>query len=74
MKIDREQLKKYTELDDAALWKQIRATASEYSYTLPEKQPSKEDMQRIRAIMLGTERIGISEGMKILNSYKKRGG
>ena len=71
MKIDYEKMKSYADKNDEALWTEIRAMASKYGYTLPTTPPPHSDMERIRAIMTGKEKIGLSEGMKLLNKYKQ---
>ena len=73
MKINREELKEYAKHSDAVLWGEMREIAARYGYSLPEKTPPHSDMERVRAILLGNEKISISEGMKILNSYKSKG-
>lgn len=72
MKINREELKAYAEKGDAELWSDIRGMAKKYGYTLSEEIPQHSDMQRIRNIMLGYEKISLGEGMKLLNSYKNK--
>ena len=72
MKINREELREYASHSDTVLWEEMRAIAKRYGYSLPEKTPPHADMERVRAIMLGNERISISEGMKMLKEYKTR--
>ncbi len=72
MKIDKEKLKAYASLGDAELWGEITKMASQYGYSLPSQTPPHSDMEKIRGIMLGQEKISISEGMKILNTYKQK--
>ena len=72
MKIDREKLKNYASLGDKELWSEIRAMALQYGYSLAETPPPHSDMERIRSIMLGQEKISMSEGMKMLNNYKQK--
>ena len=72
MKINREELKEYAKHTDEVLWCEMRGIAAKYGYSLPEKTPPHADMERVRQIMLGNEKISMSEGLKILNSYKSK--
>ena len=72
MKIDREKLKAYASLGDRELWAEICKMAKSHGYSLPEAVPPHSDMERLRAIMRGEEKISIAEGMRILNSYKQK--
>jgi len=44
----------------------------QHGYTLPQAQPSHEDMEKLRALMKGKERIGLSEAVRILAKYKNK--
>ena len=72
MKFDKEKLRAYASLGDAELWGEIRKMASQYGYSLPDTAPPHSDMERIRNIMLGKEKISMSEGIKLLNNYKQK--
>ena len=74
LKIDHEKLRVYAEKSDDELWNEARALAARYGYNLSEKTPPHSDMERLRSIMLGKEKINMKDGMKILNEYKNRGG
>ena len=70
MRIDKEKLARLSELDDNALWGEIRKMAGGMSLSLPENAPSKNDMQKIRQ-MLSCGRINPLDAMKIMQSYKR---
>ena len=72
MKINKEEIKILAEKGDRELWMGIREIASKNGFNLPETQPPHKDLERIRSIISGKEKIGLSDAMKILNSYKKR--
>ena len=74
MKLSREELREYASHSDTVLWTEMRAIAARYGYSLPEKTPPHSDMERVRNIMLGNERISMSEGMKMLRDYKAKAG
>ena len=72
MRINKEEIKALCEKSDKELWQGLRAIAAENGYTLPEKTPPHEDLERVRSIISGKEKIGLGEAVRILNSYKKR--
>lgn len=74
MKIDYEKLERYAALDDESLWSLLRSLGAQHGYTLPQSVPPREDMDKLRSLMRGTTRIGMSEAMKILNKYKTKKG
>ena len=71
-KIDKEELKGYAALDDKALWDMIRTLAGENGFTLKETPASHADLERVRAILLGSEKINMREAIKLINTYKKK--
>ncbi len=73
MKIDREQLAALAKKSDGELWNTIQKIAGEYGYTLPKNPPPGNEMDKIRNIMSGSEKINMRDAVKILNTYKKRG-
>lgn len=71
MKIDKEQLKSLAKKSDADLWSEILSIAKKHGYSLPEKAPKHEDLEKIRRALSGAEKISLSDAAKIMNSYKK---
>lgn len=71
MKIDKEKLKKLAQKSDADLWSEILSIAKNHGYSLPEKMPKHEDIEKIRRALSGAEKISLSDAAKIMNSYKK---
>ena len=74
MKINKEGMRAYAELDDRALWAELLKIAEGYGYKLKADMPPKELLDRVRRIMRGEEQISLGEGMRILREYKERGG
>ena len=74
MKINTEKLAKFADLGDEELWQSMVSIASSHGQKINAPMPAHEDMERIRRIMRGEERISLGEAMKILNNYKKGGG
>lgn len=73
MKINNEKLKGLASLDDEALWQQMLTIAGGKGHKINSPMPPHEEMERIRRIMRGEEKISLGEAMKILNTYKNGG-
>lgn len=72
MKINTEKTAKYAELGDADLWREIITVAGGYGFKLECAPPSHAEMERIRGILRGEEKINMAEGMKLINTYKSK--
>ncbi len=72
MKVNKNDLQKLASKNDSELWEEIRAIASKHGYTLPTGMPTHTDMEKIRAAMLGIEKINLTEAMRIINTCKKK--
>ena len=70
MRIDREKLKRLTELDNNALWAEIVGMAKSMGFSIVENVPKGEDMQKIRSL-LDADKINPYSAMKIMKNYKK---
>ena len=73
MKINTEKLAKYAELGDEELWQTMLGIAGNHGHKIEAPMPTHSEMERIRRIMRGEEKIGLGEAMKLLNTYKKGG-
>ena len=73
MKLDKEKLKSFADLSDDQMWQRIVCTAKEHGYTLTLSCPSHGELERIRSILRGEEKVGLSEAMRLVNTYKARG-
>ena len=71
MKIDKEKINALAALDDAALWSQICAIAKSHGFKLPETAPKHEQMDKLRFAITGSDKINLSDAIKILNQYRK---
>lgn len=72
MKINKEKLEALCAMPDEELWREIKKIAETYGLKLPDKTPSKEEMQKMRNTVCGT-RINFAEAIKLINSYKGGG-
>ena len=70
MKINKERLNALADMSDEMLWKTVREIASAHGYSLPERSPSHSEMEKMRAAMRGSDKINLTDAMKLLKSYK----
>ena len=73
MKINTEKLARLADLNDEELWQSMLGIANSHGQKINAPMPPHEEMERMRRIMRGEERISLGEAMKILNIYKKKG-
>lgn len=71
MKINREKLEEMMKLSDEELWREVKRLSQSYGIRLNGKEPTKEEMKRLRSIASGGK-INIGEAMKLVNEYKRR--
>ena len=74
MKINNEKLARLADLNDKELWESMLGIAGNHGQKISAPMPPHEDMERIRRILRGEERISLGEAMKLISSYKKKGG
>lgn len=70
MRIDKAQLEAIAALPDDKLWETVVGMAKSYGFSLPEKTPPHEDLQKLRGAV-NAEKINVSEALRLLNSYRK---
>ncbi|MBE6635841.1 MAG: hypothetical protein E7617_06575 [Ruminococcaceae bacterium] len=71
MKLDKSKLEALSSLSDEQLWAEIRSIAGSHGFSLPEAQPSREDLGKIRAALSDSEKLNLSGAIRILNNYKR---
>ncbi len=71
MKFDKSKLDALSALSDAELWAEIRSIAASHGFTLPEAQPSREEIAKIRAALSDPEKLNLGSAIRILNNYKR---
>ena len=69
MKINKEKIEALCAMPDEELWREVQKIARGYGFKLPDRVPSKEDMQKMRNAVSGTK-INLGDALKIINSYK----
>ena len=72
MKLDKDKLNALLAMPDAELWREIRKIAGTHGFTLPEKAPSNEEMQKLRGAVSGGAGLNLGRAVKIINDYRKR--
>ena len=70
MRIDKEQIKAIAALPDDKLWATVVSMAKGYGFSLPEKTPPHEELEKLRS-MVNTEKINVGDAVKLLNNYRK---
>ena len=71
MKFNKEQLDALIALPDDKLWSEIVRMAKGYGFTLPEKTPEHEELEKLRGAVNGSK-INVAEALGMLKSYQKR--
>ncbi len=72
MRVNKEQLNALLALPDEQLWAEVVKLGSSYGFTLPKNPPPKDQMAKLRATV-NTDKIKMSEAVRLLNELKKEG-
>ena len=72
MKFNREELEALSALPDDKLWAEVRKIGVGYGLKLPDRQPSHEELEKLRQIATAGK-ISMPEAMRLINKYKKGG-
>ena len=72
MKIDEKKIQELSALPDDQLWKAIRDMLAQNGIRLPDRQPSHEDMMRLRAAFGGAKGISPIEGARLMREYRQK--
>lgn len=71
MKIKREMLEELAALDDARLYAKIRGIAEGFGIKLSANVPPKEEMAKLRSLLLGGDKLNLTEAMRVVNNYRR---
>lgn len=74
MQFDPKALAKLLEKPDAELWAAVRQIAAASGVSLPAGVPPPGDIQKLRGILAGAPGKDYGEALRILNSYRQKGG
>lgn len=70
MRFDKAKLDALAALPDDQLWAEIVKIADGFGYALPKQTPPHADLEKMREAVK-TERINVSEALRIVSKYKK---
>lgn len=70
MKLDRDKLNAMVALPDDELWKSIVEIGKSHGFTLPNKTPPHDEMEKLRDLARDGARLNLANAIKILNKYK----
>ena len=70
MRFDRSKLEALAALPDDRLWAEIVKIADGFGYSLPKQTPPHSELEKMRDVAK-SEKINVSEALKIVNQYKK---
>lgn len=70
MRLDRDKLLDMVALPDAELWKTIVEIGRGHGFTLPEKAPPHEELEKLRGIVKDGSKMNVASALRLLNKYK----
>ena len=70
MKIDQNKIKALAALPDEAMWREIVSAAKRHGFSLPEKTPPHEELEKLRAAVTGG-RMNLTGAIRILDKYRR---
>ena len=73
MKLDKSKLIAMASLSDSQLWNEIRAMAASHGVNMPEKQPSKYELDKVRSALMDAEKLSLISAARLVNDLKKGG-
>jgi hypothetical protein len=70
MRFDKSKLEALAAMPDDKLWAEVVKIADGFGYALPKQTPPHSDIEKMRDAVR-SEKINVSEALKIANKYKK---
>lgn len=71
MRFDRARLEALAALPDDKLWAEVLKIADSFGYSLPRQTPPHSELQKMRDAVK-SDRINVSEALRVVNQYKKK--
>ncbi len=71
MKIDKSKLDAMAKLSDSELWAQIKSVAEAHGIKMPEKQPSADELSKVRGALSEADKLSLMTAMRMVNNLKK---
>ena len=72
MRLDRDKLMNMISLPDDELWRSVVEIAKMHGFTLPEKTPPHEELEKLREIARDGSKMNVASALKVLSKYKGR--
>ena len=72
MKLNKEKIDLLLKKDDALLWQEIINMAQKFGYTLPEKAPSAQNMEKIRTAIENADKLSALDVAKLLSAFRAK--
>ena len=69
MRFDKARLEALAALPDDKLWAEVVKIAATFGYTLPDKTPPHNDLEKMRDAVR-SEKINVTEALRLVNRYK----
>lgn len=71
MKLDRDKLENMIALPDDELWQAVVNIGKTHGFTLPDKTPAHEELEKLRSIARDGSKMSLVGALRILNKYRK---
>lgn len=71
MRFDKEKLAELIALPDDELWRTVVSIGKTHGFTLPQKTPPHEDLEKLRKIAKDGAKMNVTAAMRILGKYAK---
>lgn len=70
MRFDKDKLNELVSMPDDELWGQVVKIGKTHGFTLPEKTPSHDELEKLRSIARDGSKMNVGLAMKMLNKYR----
>lgn len=71
MRLDRDKLENMIALPDDELWAAVVEIGKSHGFTLPEKTPPHDELEKLRSIARDGSRMSLAGALRILSKYRK---
>lgn len=69
MRFDKEKLNELVSLPDDELWKRVVEIGRMHGFTLPDKTPAHDELEKLRKIAKDGSKMNVASAMRILGKY-----
>ena len=70
MRLDKDKLNELVALPDDELWRTVVEIGKSRAFTLPDKTPAHEELEKLRAIAKDGSMMNVAAAMKLLGKYR----